>query len=97
MLRNLNASKAMGPDGIHLRVLKELAPEISEVMAHFFQQSINSGTIPNEWKNANICPLFKKNDRSTPSNYRPVSLTVYHEQTSRTYYVLQLNAALCRT
>ena len=75
ILKNINASKAMGPDGIHPRVLKELAPNISEVMAHFFQQSINRGTIPDEWKNANICPLFKKNDRTIPSNYRPVSLT----------------------
>ena len=28
-----------------------------------------------DWKDANICPLFKKNDRTIPSNYRPVSLT----------------------
>ncbi|CAC5377680.1 unnamed protein product [Mytilus coruscus] len=37
--------------------------------------SINIGTIPDEWKSANICPLFKKNDRTIPSDYRPVSLT----------------------
>ncbi|XP_071153721.1 uncharacterized protein [Mytilus edulis] len=67
ILKNINASKAMSPDGIHPRVLKELAPNISEVMAHFFQQCINRGTIPDEWKIANICPLFKKNDRTIPS------------------------------
>ena len=27
------------------------------------------------WTVANICPLYKKNDRSLPVNYRPVSLT----------------------
>jgi hypothetical protein len=31
--------------------------------------------IPEDWKNANIVPIFKKWDRSKPSNYRPVSLT----------------------
>ena len=75
ILKSLNTSKAMGPDAIHPRILKELSFELSPVITHFFQQSIDNGIIPNDWKDANICPLFKKNDRTTPSNYRPVSLT----------------------
>ena len=43
--------------------------------AHLFQQSIDTGEIPKEWSLANICPLFKKSDRSLACNYRPVSLT----------------------
>jgi len=70
ILKGLNITKAKGPDNIHPRVLKELASELSEVMAHFFQQSIDMGSIPSEWKKVNTCPLFKKNDRSIPSNYR---------------------------
>ena len=34
-----------------------------------------TGEIPKEWSLANICPLFKKSDRSLACNYRPVSLT----------------------
>ena len=75
ILKKVNASKAKGPDNISPRLLKELAFELSEVLTHFFQQSINTGIIPDDWKTANICPLFKKNDRTTPANYRPVSLT----------------------
>ena len=59
----------------HPRVLKELATELSPVFAHLFQQSIDTGEIPKEWSLANICPLFKKSDRSLACNYRPVSLT----------------------
>ena len=44
-------------------------------MLIFFQQSINTGEILKEWSLANICPLFKKSDRSLACNYRPVSLT----------------------
>ena len=44
------------------------------MFAHLFQQSIDTGEIPKEWSLANICPLFKKGDRSLACNYRPVSL-----------------------
>ena len=75
LLKGLNPSKALGPDELHPRVLKELATELGPVFAHLFQQSIDKGEIPKEWSLANICPLFKKGDRSLACNYRPVSLT----------------------
>ena len=37
--------------------------------------SVDTGEIPKEWSLANICPLYKKGDRSLACNYRPVSLT----------------------
>ena len=74
-LKGLNPSKALGPDELHPRVLKELATELGPVFAHLFQQSLDTGEIPKEWSLANICPLFKKSDRSLACNYRPVSLT----------------------
>ena len=75
LLKGLNPSKALGPDELHPKVLKELASELGPVFAHLFQQSIDTGEIPKEWSLANICPLFKKGDRSLACNYRPVSLT----------------------
>ena len=57
----------------------ELGPVFAHLFqhlfAHLFQQSIDTGEIPKEWYLANICPLFKKGDRSLTCNYRPVSLT----------------------
>ena len=75
LLKGLNPSKALGPDELHPRVLKELANELSPVFAHLFQQSLDTGDIPKEWLLANICPLFKKGDRALACNYHPVSLT----------------------
>ena len=75
LLKGSNPSKALGPDELHPRVLKELATELCPVFAHLFQQSIDTGEIQKEWSLANICPLFKKSDRSLACNYRPVSLT----------------------
>ena len=63
LLKGLNPSKALGPDELHPRVLKELSPELGPMFAHLFQQSIDTGEIPKEWSLANICPLYKKGDR----------------------------------
>lgn len=46
ILKGLNVTKAMGPDSIHPRVLKELSSELAEILAHFFQQSTDKGNIP---------------------------------------------------
>ena len=75
LLSNLKPDKAAGPDEIPARFLKYTAPYISTVLSHIFQQSIDTGEVPSDWRLANIAPIFKKGDRSKPSNYRPVSLT----------------------
>ena len=75
LLKGLNPLKALGPDELHFKVLKELANELGPVFAHLFQQSLDTGEIPKEWLLANICPLFKKGNRTLACNYRPMSLT----------------------
>ena len=46
LLKGLNLSKALGPDELHPRVLKELASELGPVFAHLFQHSVDTGEIP---------------------------------------------------
>ena len=75
LLSNLEVHKASGPDEIPATLLKNLAPIIAPALTIIFQASIRQSLIPAEWKTANIVPLFKKGDRTDPSNYRPVSLT----------------------
>ncbi len=40
-----------------------------------FRRSVQHGEIPEDWKRANVTPIFKKGAKSDPGNYRPVSLT----------------------
>ena len=75
LLSNLNPNKAMGPDGLHPRILKQLANVISPILRLIFQKSIDTGEVPLDWKKANVAPIFKKGMRYDAANYRPVSLT----------------------
>ena len=75
LLQSLDIHKACGPDGIPARLLKETREIISPSLAFIFQASLQQCSLPLDLKRANIVPLFKKGDRSLPSNYRPVSLT----------------------
>jgi hypothetical protein len=36
---------------------------------------INSKSLPNDWKKAQISAIFKKGNKSQAKNYRPVGLT----------------------
>ena len=75
LLENLNPNKAMGPDRLHPRVLKETARAVAPILQIIFSKSLENGEVPDNWKQANIAPIFKKGERYCPSNYRPVSLT----------------------
>ena len=50
ILSQLDPHKAEGPDGIPARVLKELAFDLAPILTHLYQQSLNTGTLPAEWK-----------------------------------------------
>ena len=74
-LQELNVTKSAGPDNMHPKLPKELADTIAEPLEIIFNKSIEEGTIPEIWKEANITAIFKKGDKSKPENYRPISLT----------------------
>ena len=75
LLLQLKPHKASGPDRIPNRVLKELAWELAPLLTALYNQSLASGTIPDDWSRALVTPVYKKGDVHEPSNYRPVSLT----------------------
>ena len=75
LMENINDRKATGPDDIPGKLLKICSFELHEIFVILFQQSLDLGTIPDDWKSAHIFPLYKKGDRTYPVNYRPISLT----------------------
>ncbi|KFO81732.1 RNA-directed DNA polymerase from mobile element jockey, partial [Cuculus canorus] len=75
LLAHLDTQKSMGPNGIHPRVLKELADVLSKPLSTTFQQFWLTGEVPLDWRLANVVPIYKKGCREDLGNYRPVSLT----------------------
>ena len=75
LLSKLNIHKAMGPDQIPNIFLKKTATHTAELLTCIFNQSISTHSLPKDWLQANINPLFKKGNMNLAVNYRPVSLT----------------------
>ena len=69
LLNNLKIHKAPGPDGLSARVLKECSSEIAPILALIYNETLAQGTVPDEWRQANV------GEKYDAANYRPVSLT----------------------
>ena len=74
LLRQLDPSKATGPDKVPSRVLKECAEVLAPPFSKLFSLCFRCGIQPSGWKIANVVSVHKKKARSETKNYRPVSL-----------------------
>ena len=73
-LSQLDVTKAFGPDGVSPKLLKEGAHQLAPALCRLINLSLTKSKFPRTWKLANVIPLYKKNDRNSITNYRPVSL-----------------------
>ena len=74
-LKKLKINKSLGPDAIHPRVIQEIAESINTPITLIFRVSLKLRELPDQWKHASVCAIFKKGTKTKPQNYRPVSLT----------------------
>ena len=91
LLNILKIHKASLPDGLSARVLKEYSSEIALILALIYNESLAQGTVPDDWRQVNVAPIFKKYDAA---NYRPVSLTCICCKTLEHIIVSNLNKHL---
>ena len=75
VLDKFRCDKAAGTDELSSRLLVELKEDICYPVMKIISESLRSGIVPDDWKSANVSPIFKKGNRQRVENYRPVSLT----------------------
>ena len=73
-INNTSSKKATPKGNIPVKIFKWNSDIIATVLREFYNQNIKNSTFPNELKNGNISPVYKKKDRHNKSNYRPVSI-----------------------
>ena len=73
-LSNLKPSNSCGHDDISSAILKSISNEISDCITLIINQSIVTGSFPENLKLAKVVPIFKKDDKSQIKNYRPISV-----------------------
>ncbi|XP_055487592.1 uncharacterized protein LOC129694857 [Leucoraja erinacea] len=75
ILSKVNPWKAVGPDNIPGRVLKECAEELADVLTNIFNISLSQAIVPTSLKTSMIIPIAKKPVVACLNDYRPVALT----------------------
>ena len=74
VLINIDEEKAAGLDNLSGRFLKDGASVLAKPISQICNLSIKYSQFPTNCKIAKLKPLFKKGSKTTPKNYRPISL-----------------------
>ena len=74
LLQQLNPHKSAGIDNLTGKFLKEGAPALASPITNLINLSISLSSFPDDCKIAKLKPLYKKEAKTKPKNYRPISL-----------------------
>ena len=74
LIIGLEIKKAGGDDNIKPQLLKACRNTLKEPIIHIINLSFTKGIVPDKLKIAKVIPIYKKDDKSIPNNYRPISL-----------------------
>ena len=76
-ISSLNINKSYGHDQIPPYFLRIASPVVTPFLHLFVQFSFTNGIFPKNCTIAKIIPIFKKGNRQSPTNYRPISILTY--------------------
>lgn len=74
VIMGLRNDCAVGWDGIPSTVIKRTRHKLIPILKFIFNLCILHGVFPSVFKKAVVCPVYKSGDRSSVTNYRPISV-----------------------
>ena len=83
--------KAYGPDGLSDMGLRGCSSEIALILALIYNELLAQGTVPDDWRQANVAPVFKKGEKYDTTNYRLESHTCICYKTLKLILVSNMN------
>jgi hypothetical protein len=91
----LKPKKSSGYDEITMKILKACASLICHPLSYIYNYSLYTSIFPDSLKSAVVKPLYKKGDKSSMTNYRPVLLllTIF----SKVYTIDSANTCILTT
>ena len=73
-LQKLNLGKAAGSDGISAELLRGGGSVVADWLLELVEEVRRTGVVPQDWKDAELVPLYKKGDRMKCDNYCGISI-----------------------
>ncbi|CAK1594935.1 unnamed protein product [Parnassius mnemosyne] len=94
--KNITAvtSNAIGNDNVSRNMILPLLDLLTPIITKIFNNSINTGTFPTLWKDAQIIPLPKKSNPKSFCDYRPISILPFLSKILERLVQQQLNLFL---
>ena len=74
VLRAMQPKSSQDINGLSMKILKQVAMEVSIPLTHIFNLSLTHGTFPDQLKTSRIVPIYKGGRKDQCDNYRPVAL-----------------------
>jgi hypothetical protein len=62
-LTKINVGKSHGPDELHGKLLYEIRYEIVKDLTQLFNLSLETGVVPQDWRDADVCPYVQKGQK----------------------------------
>ena len=63
-----------GHDDVSIKVIKSCVHEVAPYLKHIINKSFDKGIFPKQLQIAKVIPVFKKGEKCSCSNYRPISI-----------------------
>ncbi len=74
IINDMKPKTSSGYDGISMKIIKSVKHILAHPLAMIINQMLHTGIFPDLLKIAKVTPIYKKDDETILSNYRPISL-----------------------